>query len=119
MLYIEQRIRVMYAIYRTKDKGQKLKEVRQQQQFIQAVEDVEQWIREVELQLSSEDLGKDLTSVNNLLKKHMVCDYVCVLHVRVCICVSVSVCACVCLGGIERVVYVIIYFTHYIVAVRE
>jgi len=61
--------------YRTKDKGQKLKEVRQQQQFIQAVEDVEQWIREVEIQLSSEDLGKDLTSVNNLLKKHIVSDY--------------------------------------------
>lgn len=78
-------------LYRTKDKGQKLKEVRQQQQFIQAVEDVEQWIREVELQLSSEDLGKDLTSVNNLLKKHMVCDYV-----RVCLCTCASVCMHLC-----------------------
>ena len=58
--------------YRTKDKGQKLVEVRQQEQFIRAVEDIEQWIREVEVQLSSEDLGKDLTSVNNLLKKHAV-----------------------------------------------
>ena len=69
---------LLYTIHRTKDKGQKLLEVRQQQQFIQAVEDVEQWIREVELQLSSEDLGKDLTSVNNLLKKHIVSD--CVYH---------------------------------------
>ena len=58
--------------YRTKDKGQKLVEVRQQEQFIRAVEDIEQWIREVEVQLSSEDLGKDLTSVNNLIKKHAV-----------------------------------------------
>ena len=88
----------MCATYRTKDKGQKLKEVRQQQQFIQAVEDVEQWIREVELQLSSEDLGKDLTSVNNLLKKHMVCDYVYVcVYVYMCVFVSVSVYLCVCL----------------------
>ncbi|XP_065894234.1 spectrin beta chain, non-erythrocytic 1-like isoform X3 [Dysidea avara] len=55
---------------KTKDKGQKLVEVRQQEQFIRAVEDIEQWIREVEVQLSSEDLGKDLTSVNNLIKKH-------------------------------------------------
>ena len=67
---------------RTKDKGQKLKEVRQQQQFIQAVEDVEQWIREVEQQLSSEDLGKDLTSVNNLLKKHIVSIVVSISYIR-------------------------------------
>ena len=89
---------IFILCYRTKDKGQKLKEVRQQQQFIQAVEDVEQWIREVELQLSSEDLGKDLTSVNNLLKKHMVTDYVSVC-VRACVymyvCVHVCVCICV------------------------
>ena len=65
----------MYTILRTKDKGLK---VRQQQQFIQEVVDVEQWIREVELRLSSEDLGNDLTSVNNLLKKHIVSD--CVYH---------------------------------------
>lgn len=95
-----------------------MKEVRQQQQFIQAVEDVEQWIREVELQLSSEDLGKDLTSVNNLLKKHMVCDYericlctcasvcmhLCFMYVHTC--VSMHVCVCICVIDSVTLVYI-------------
>ena len=37
----------MFTTMQNKNKGQKVSEVRQQQQFIQAVEDVEQWIREV------------------------------------------------------------------------
>jgi len=36
------------------------------------VEDMEQWISDMEGQMASEDLGKDLISVNNLLKKHAV-----------------------------------------------
>eukprot|EP00042_Codosiga_hollandica_P029214 m.159345 g.159345 ORF g.159345 m.159345 type:complete len:2437 (+) comp53015_c0_seq1:84-7394(+) len=54
----------------SKDKGQKLKEANNQQQFNYNVEDVEFWLSEVELLLSSKDHGKDLASVQNLLKKH-------------------------------------------------
>ncbi|KAI5631908.1 spectrin repeat domain-containing protein [Phthorimaea operculella] len=48
----------------------KLQEASQQQQYNRAVEDVELWRAELEGQLLSEDYGKDLTSVQNLQKKH-------------------------------------------------
>lgn len=51
-------------------KGAKLQEASQQQQFNRTVEDIELWLSEVEGQLMSEDYGKDLTSVQNLQKKH-------------------------------------------------
>ncbi|XP_025205987.1 spectrin alpha chain isoform X1 [Melanaphis sacchari] len=51
-------------------KGSKLREAAQQQQFNRTVEDIELWLSEVEGQLLSEDYGKDLTSVQNLQKKH-------------------------------------------------
>lgn len=35
-------------------------------------DDIESWMDEVETQLASEDHGKDVTSVTNLLKKHQV-----------------------------------------------
>lgn len=60
------------TLTRTHDRGQKLKEASEQQQFLRAVEDMEQWIAEMEGQMSSEDLGKDLISVNILIKKHAV-----------------------------------------------
>ena len=50
-------------------KSVKLQEASQQQQFNRGVEDLELWLSEVEGQLNSEDLGKDLTSVQNLQKK--------------------------------------------------
>ncbi|RWS27338.1 hypothetical protein B4U80_10632, partial [Leptotrombidium deliense] len=50
-------------------KGCKLKEASEQQQFNRGVEDIELWLSEIEGQLLSEDYGKDLTSVQNLLKK--------------------------------------------------
>ena len=34
------------------------------------IEDLELWLSEIEGQINSEDYGKDLTSVQNLLKKH-------------------------------------------------
>lgn len=52
------------------NKGTKLNEASAQQQFNRGVEDIELWLSEVEGQLMSEDYGKDLTSVQNLLKKH-------------------------------------------------
>ena len=54
----------------SQDKGQKLKEANNQQQYNYNVEDVEFWLSEIELLLESKDLGKDLASVNNLIKKH-------------------------------------------------
>lgn len=54
----------------TDKKGTKLQEASQQQQFNRTVEDIELWLSEVEGQLLSEDYGKDLTSVQNLQKKH-------------------------------------------------
>lgn len=36
------------------------------------LDEMDAWIDEIELQLQSEDHGKDLTSVQNLLKKHQV-----------------------------------------------
>lgn len=54
----------------TDKKGSKLQEASQQQQFNRTIEDVELWLSEIEGQLLSEDYGKDLTSVQNLQKKH-------------------------------------------------
>lgn len=54
----------------TDKKGSKLQEASQQQQFNRTIEDIELWLSEIEGQLMSEDYGKDLTSVQNLQKKH-------------------------------------------------
>ena len=54
----------------TERKGTRLAQASQQQQFNRGVEDLEIWLSEVEGQLLSEDYGKDLTSVQNLQKKH-------------------------------------------------
>ncbi len=51
-------------------KGGKLGEASQQQQFNRGIEDLELWLSECEAQLGSEEYGKDLTSVQNLQKKH-------------------------------------------------
>lgn len=59
-----------YLFERSNDKGLKLKEAAQQQQFNRGAEDVELWFSEVENLLALEDVGKDLTSVQNLQKKH-------------------------------------------------
>lgn len=40
--------------------------------FNRVADDLNTWMDEVENQLESEDHGKDLTSVNSLLKKHQV-----------------------------------------------
>lgn len=54
----------------TEKKNSKLQEASQQQQFNRTIEDIELWLSEIEGQLMSEDYGKDLTSVQNLQKKH-------------------------------------------------
>eukprot|EP00041_Stephanoeca_diplocostata_P037687 m.1437305 g.1437305 ORF g.1437305 m.1437305 type:complete len:2502 (+) comp25086_c0_seq1:132-7637(+) len=52
------------------NKGQKLEEARQQQQYNLSVEDVEFWLSQVERLASNDDLGSDLLSVKSLVKKH-------------------------------------------------
>ncbi|XP_065068119.1 spectrin alpha chain, non-erythrocytic 1-like [Rhopilema esculentum] len=55
---------------KTQEKGQRLKEAKEEQQFNRTCEDLELWLSETEGHLASDDLGKDLTSVKNLQKKH-------------------------------------------------
>ena len=52
------------------EKGQKLHEANQQQQYNEAVKDIDFWLGGLEAQLASEDCGRDLAAVQNLLKKH-------------------------------------------------
>uniref|UniRef100_UPI00398F8911 spectrin beta chain, non-erythrocytic 1-like isoform X2 n=1 Tax=Pristiophorus japonicus TaxID=55135 RepID=UPI00398F8911 len=53
----------------TKDKAQRLFHANRSELFDQSCNDLNKWMDEVESQLISEDFGKDLTSVNILLKK--------------------------------------------------
>ncbi|CAB1318921.1 unnamed protein product [Coregonus sp. 'balchen'] len=64
----------------TELKGIKLREANQQQQFNRNVEDIELWLYEVEGHLASDDYGKDLTSVQNLQKKHALLEADVVAH---------------------------------------
>eukprot|EP00051_Salpingoeca_urceolata_P015618 m.203546 g.203546 ORF g.203546 m.203546 type:complete len:3713 (+) comp18455_c2_seq3:139-11277(+) len=52
------------------EKGQRLREAQQEVQFNRRVEDVAAWCTEVETALFSSEVGRDLTSVNQLLKRH-------------------------------------------------
>lgn len=58
------------------EKKDKLTDAYQALQFNRIVDDLMVWMDEVENQLVSEDHGKDLSSVKNLLKKHQVDFYV-------------------------------------------
>ncbi|KRY71430.1 Spectrin alpha chain [Trichinella pseudospiralis] len=57
-------------VKKTTEKSYRLKEANKQQSFIAAVKDLEFWLGEIETLLASDDFGKDLASVQNLLKKH-------------------------------------------------
>uniref|UniRef100_A0A4W3JJS0 Spectrin alpha, non-erythrocytic 1 n=1 Tax=Callorhinchus milii TaxID=7868 RepID=A0A4W3JJS0_CALMI len=59
-----------YLVRKSAEKSQKLKEANKQQNFNTGIKDFDFWLSEVEALLASEDYGKDLASVNNLLKKH-------------------------------------------------
>ncbi|XP_064623906.1 spectrin beta chain, non-erythrocytic 2-like isoform X3 [Lineus longissimus] len=52
------------------DKKEKLHDAIQALLFNRLLDDLDAWMEEMETQLMSEDHGKDLTTVNNLLKKH-------------------------------------------------
>ncbi|RWS03708.1 hypothetical protein B4U79_02448, partial [Dinothrombium tinctorium] len=59
-----------YLTEKTTEKSMKLKEANKQRTFNAAVKDIDFWLGEVESLLKSEDSGKDLASVQNLIKKH-------------------------------------------------
>lgn len=59
-----------YLTQKTTEKSVKLKEANKQRTYIAAVKDLDFWLGEVESLLTSEDAGKDLASVQNLMKKH-------------------------------------------------
>ena len=48
----------------------KLEEANKQRTYIAAVKDLDFWLGEVECLLTSEDAGKGLASVPNLMKNH-------------------------------------------------
>jgi len=57
-------------VSKTTEKSYRLKEANKQQSFMAAVKDLEFWLGEVETLLASDDYGKVLATVQNLLKKH-------------------------------------------------
>merc|ERR1711963_1355782 len=59
---------------KTSEKTMKLKEANRQRTFIAAVKDLDFWLGEVESLLNTDDVGKDLASVLNLMKKHQLVD---------------------------------------------
>ncbi|KAG7273779.1 hypothetical protein CRUP_003279 [Coryphaenoides rupestris] len=59
-----------FLVNKSAEKSQKLKEANKQQNFNTGIKDFDFWLSEVDALLASEDYGKDLASVNNLLKKH-------------------------------------------------
>merc|ERR1711963_165574 len=59
---------------KTSEKTMKLKEASRQRTFIAAVKDLDFWLGEVESLLNTDDVGKDLASVLNLMKKHQLVD---------------------------------------------
>ena len=54
---------------KTSEKSMKLKEANRQRTFIASIKDLDFWLGEVESLLNTNDLGKDLASIKNLMKK--------------------------------------------------
>lgn len=59
-----------FLVQKSSEKSLKLKEASKQQTFNAGVKDIEFWLNLVENQLENEEYGRDLASVQNLLKKH-------------------------------------------------
>merc|ERR1719340_166808 len=58
----------------------KLKEANRQRTFIAAVKDLDFWLDEVESLLTTDEVGKDLASVQNLMKKHQLVEADIIAH---------------------------------------
>jgi spectrin alpha len=59
-----------FLVNKSTEKSLKLKEASKQQTFNAGVKDIEFWLGLVENQLQNEEYGRDLATVQNLLKKH-------------------------------------------------
>ena len=67
-------------VQKSSEKSLKLKEASKQQTFNAGVKDIEFWLGLVENQLQNEEYGRDLASVQNLLKKHQLIEADVVAH---------------------------------------
>ncbi|XP_062560998.1 spectrin beta chain, non-erythrocytic 5 isoform X2 [Armigeres subalbatus] len=68
----------------SREKKECLAEAYEARLFERNLDDFNNWMDEVESQLSSEDYGKDLASVNNLLKKHEMLEADVAHHMETC-----------------------------------
>jgi len=59
-----------FLVQKSSEKSIKLKEASKQQTFNAGVKDIEFWLGLVENQLQNDEYGRDLATVQNLLKKH-------------------------------------------------
>ena len=58
-------------VSKTAEKGRRLQQAQQQQQFNRSLDDTKIWMNDVGTLLASEDLGRDLSGVKFLLKKQL------------------------------------------------
>merc|ERR1712226_1579433 len=65
---------------KTSEKSMKLKEANRQRTFIAAVKDLDFWLGEVESILTTDEVGKDLASVQDLMKKHQLVEADIIAH---------------------------------------
>merc|ERR1719334_1626522 len=65
---------------KTSEKSMKLKEANRQRTFIAAVKDLDFWLGEAESILTTDEVGKDLASVQNLMKKHQLVEADIIAH---------------------------------------
>merc|ERR1719215_120714 len=65
---------------KTSEKSMKLKEANRQRTFIAAIKDLDFWLGEVESLLTTDEVGKDLASVQNLMKKHQLVEADIIAH---------------------------------------
>ncbi|XP_055611321.1 spectrin beta chain, non-erythrocytic 1-like isoform X3 [Uranotaenia lowii] len=68
----------------SREKKERLAQAYDARLFIRNLDDFSTWMDEVELQLSSEDYGRDLASVSNLLKKHEMLEADVAHHLETC-----------------------------------
>ena len=57
-------------VARSAEKTQKLREANQQQRFNEGIKELDFWLEEMEAKMESDEMGKDLSSVEALMKKH-------------------------------------------------
>lgn len=69
-----------FLVKKTNEKTLKIQEASKHQAFNAGVKDLEFWLSETERSLESNDLGRDISSVNSLIKKHALIDADIVSH---------------------------------------